>query len=324
MRCSIPLFLLFFLFIGCVEQPAETSTSTTATALNSSTTSTSLPAGGFRLHEWGVLAGCPESESFFLTSRPKQLYLVEQPVIYVHADDNLSFDLTVVFNAGKPTDTYPVVPVEESGVVEWNNVRIVDDCSKVREVKDVGFIPLEDILDTLADVDSACLEVNGVRERFLFYEGEIEYVNKISAIYDLSTGTATLTNNGEYPVYNLMLIVSSVGEAPFSPQVHSALIDELKAGEQAQLILSDKTIDSSVLEGDMMSLGFTQKEADSFASLWADSFFRPTNQPGYVNLIYRISEQEYDRLISLKVSPRPRQMIRSLYVLVDLSDQSDG
>ena len=309
----ITFFLLFF--CGCLQHVDDSATST------SSTSSTTLPvAQGFELHEWGVLAGCPESDSYFLTGRPKQLYMVRQPVVYIHSENNEPFDLMVVFNEGIPTDTYPSVPIEESGVLGWYNVQIVDDCGIVRGSKATGFVPLQEIITTLSDVDADCLKVGDVRERFLFYEGELEFMNEIDVDYDLSSLTATLTNNGDYPVYNLILSISIDGMHVFTSPVYAGITDELSPGEKQVVHLSDKRLDGSVLEGDLMSLGFTESEAKSFAHLWADPLFNPTNTPGFVNLVYRLSEEEYGSMISLKVSPNPEKMVRTLYVLVDLSD----
>ncbi|GEM_PF-1885768 len=316
MREKTTLITFFFLFFcGCLQQVDDSSKST------SSTSSTTLPAaGGFELHEWGVLAGCPESSSYFLTGRPKQLYMVKQPVVYIHSEDKEPFDLTVVFNEGKPTDTYPPVPIEESGVLGWYNVSIVDDCDIVKSREVGGFVPLQDIITTLGDVDADCLKVGDVRERFLFYEGEMGFENKVDVDYDLGSLTATLTNNGDYPVYNLILSLSTEGAHEFTPQVYAGIIDELNAGEKRVVHLSDKRLDGFILEGDLVSLGFTESEAGSFAQLWADPFFNPTNTPGFVNLVYRLSGEEYESMISLKVSPIPEKMIRMLYVLVDLSN----
>ncbi|MEA1924290.1 MAG: hypothetical protein U9M95_00315 [Candidatus Altiarchaeota archaeon] len=320
-KTTLITFFLLLLFCGCLQHVDDSATSTySTTTVSISSTSTLPPVEGFELHEWGVLAGCPESELYFVTSRPKQLYMVRQPVIYIHSVNKEPFDVVVSFRKGKPIDTYPPAVSDKFTILHWENVQIVDDCNIVRGVKAAGFVPLQEIITTLNDVDADCLQVGGVRERFLFYEGELEFENRVDVDYDLSSMTATLTNNGDYPVYNLILSLSAEGTHAFSPQVYAGIVDKLSPGEERIVHLSDKRLDGSILEGDLMSLGFTESEAKSFAALWADSFFYPANTPGFANLVYRVSEEEYGSMISLKVSPEPEEMVRTLYVLVDLSN----
>ncbi len=266
-----------------------------------------------------MLAGCPESDTYFITSRPKQVLLVKQPVIYIHSRNKESFNLTVTFNSGRPTDTYPQAPVEESGVVGWRDVEVVDECVAVGGTKAAGFVPLEEIISTLNNVDADCLDVSGVRERFLFYEGELEFENKIGVEYSFESGKATFRNNGDYSVHNLILTASTEGEHSFSPKIYSALVSLLLPGGEETVDFVEKTPDETVLKDDLVSLGFTSREAGAFAGLWGQSFFYPTNRAGFANLVYRLSEEEYDEMISLEVAPQPEKIIRTLYVLVDVS-----
>ncbi|MCK4491898.1 MAG: hypothetical protein KAU03_04690 [Candidatus Altiarchaeales archaeon] len=298
---------VFILFCGCVGDTPET------------TTTTLPPVGGFELHEWGVLAGCPESDTFFVTGRPKQVLLVKQPVIYIHSRNKEPFNLTVTFNSGRPTDTYPQALVEESGVVGWRDVQVVDECDVAGGLKAAGFVPLEAIIGTLNDVDADCLDVSGVRERFLFYEGELEFKNKISVDYSFKLGRATFRNNGDHPAYNLILAASTRGGHAFSPEVYSASVSKLLLGQEETVDFVEETPDDEVLRNDLVTLGFTSREAGAFAGLWGQSFFYPGNRAGFANLVYRLSEEEYDEMISLEVAPQPEEIIRTLYVLVDVS-----
>jgi len=68
----------------------------------------------------------------------------------------------------------------------------------------------------------------------------------------------------------------------------------------------------------MASIGFTQKESEAFADIWDGPFFNPTNT-GFTNLIYRLPQIEYERMLPASISPAPDKFIRTMYVLVDLS-----
>lgn len=71
---------------------------------------------------------------------------------------------------------------------------------------------------------------------------------------------------------------------------------------------------------DLVELGFTQSEADAFANLWNPSIFGPLLDGPWVNLVYRLSADAYDDMISLEITPAPTETIRALYVLVHLTE----
>ena len=103
--------------------------------------------------------------------------------------------------------------------------------------------------------------------------------------------------------------------APFGP-TYFATLDRLDPG-------STITVDFAVgpspdLRSDLLPLGFTEKEAASFAVLWEGPFFRPSPKGASANLIYRLPQAAYDDLINLEVNPEPEKVIRALYILVHL------
>jgi len=280
------------------------------------------PAGGYslELHEWGVMAGCPHGGEYFATARPEIMMMVKQPVVYVHSEGVDEMDLSVRFENGRPTDMYPegtmasnvLVP---AGNVIWNDVVIGGSCEKTVGAK-AGMmrIPLEDLIPTLSNVDSDCLDVNGQKERFLFYEGNLSFENRVEVTYDVDQQTATLKNNGDKTVYNVML-AHQVGNF-IDAETYTAMAGDLAAGEE-------KTVDFKVqdtgglVKSDMVSLGFTNMEADAFVNIWDGPFFFPTNA-GFTNLIYRLDQSEYDEMLPASVSPQPTKFVRTMYVLVDI------
>ena len=277
---------------------------------------TTLPSVGYEIHEWGVLVGCRESDEGFLTSRPEQMLLVRQPVIYVHSSGVNEFDLEVTFNIGKPTDTYPEAYVDENKI-KWENVGI----SKIATTRGVkGFIPLEEIIPILRDVDADYLVFGDTTDRFLFYEGELTFDNRINVNYDLETMKATFVNNGDYTAHDVMFVYSK-GEDFLHPKIYMAKVGELTPNQAVVVNLDEFTPDAKILETNLIELGFTKKEANSFANLWYTTMFIPSNYEGYANLIYRLPEDEYDDMISVKFNPEPQKIIRALYVLIDVLEE---
>lgn len=259
----------------------------------------------FEVHEWGVMVGCMTDTSFFLTSRPEQASLVREPVIYIHSRDKTPFTAEVMFNTGKPTDTYPEAEVN-GNMVLWEDVAFVPTLTPQGPRGTDDFVPLDSIIDILNDVDADCLEYNGQTARFLFYEGEVPFENEIKATYDSPFQQATFVNEGAYSVYNVMVIASA----------YVGRIDQLNPGDSIVVSFLDQIqVD---LVTDLVSEGFTVKEAQAFAELWEEPFFHSASPELNGHIIYRLPHNEYDNLITLSIDPQPDKTIRSLYILVRL------
>jgi hypothetical protein len=259
----------------------------------------------FEVHEWGVMVGCMTDTSFFLTSRPEQISLVREPVIYIHSRDKTPFTAEVTFNSGRPTDTYPEAEVNNNTVL-WEDVAFALTLTPQGTRGTDDFVPLDSIIDILNDVDADCLEYNDQTARFLFYEGEVPFENEIKATYNFSNQQATFVNEGAYPVYNVMVVASA----------YVGRIDQLNPGDSIVVSFSDQTqVD---LVTDLVSEGFTIQEAQAFAKLWEEPFFHSASPGLDSHIIYRLPRNEYDNLITLSIDPQPDKTIRSLYILVHL------
>ena len=267
----------------------------------------------YEVHEWGVIAGCDEAKDYFLTSRPLQVTIVKEPVLYFHSNDKKPFSLKVTFNQGFPTDTYPIAE-RDGNVLQWKRVSFTEDAAPVSkglgEVE--GHVPLREIIDTLNDVDADEIYCNGVKSRFLFYEGEIPFANKIECIYGPDSRDVSVVNHGDCTVFDLFIISQeSLGTVVnfFQKDSLVAYLPQLKPGEKARvkLELVTKKVDFAK---SLRDLHFTDKEIKSFESLWDDPFLR------YGKLVYRLPQDECDRMIRLEFEPRPKKIVRALYVLV--------
>ena len=81
-----------------------------------------------------------------------------------------------------------------------------------------------------------------------------------------------------------------------------------------------KAIDANMVNNlvNLTSIGFTNLEASTFSNLWGKPFLEYSNANDWVNLIYRIPQDELEKMITLKFNPTPKKIIRALYVLVIL------
>jgi hypothetical protein len=267
----------------------------------------------FEIHEWGVLVGCIEDTTYVLTSRPEISSVIREPVIYVHSSNKTPFTATATFNIGNPTDTYPEADVT-GNVVQWENVDFCNELASRKRLPDSNFVPLESIIETLNDVDADCLEFGGETARFLFYEGMISYEATVCGMYAPLEEQVTLKNYGTYPVYNVNFVAAVPCSSGFT--IIMDRVDQLTPGQQVTLDLESGF--PIVLEADLINQGFTPSEASAFEELWSISFFEPYESEYAANLFYRLSQAEYNELVTLEVEPAPTEVVRSLYVLVHL------
>ncbi|GEM_PF-1414589 len=271
----------------------------------------------FEVREWGVLVGCAEDTTYFATSRPEVSQLVRLPVIYVHSRSKTPFTVKATFPTGGPSDTYPQADMSKS-TVEWKDVTFGDSPVTNKPLSGYDYEPLEHIIPVLNNCDADILDYNGWLSRFLFYEGSVDYRNQVTASYDPDSLTAQATNQGDFAVYNVNLTArpqNSYGPLPLTFFAHW---DRLDPHQTARTTLYEEPV-SSYLE-DMMAQGFSQSEAEAFAELWEQTFYMGNSMSGISNLVYRLPQAEYDRLISLSVTPAPDKLIRTLYVLIHLED----
>ena len=271
-------------------------------------------AEGFEMHEWGVMVGCHTNNQFFSTSRPEAVTYVKLPVIYFHSNKDMTFDLSVDFASGKPTDTYPAANNCDTKI-KWKNVNISPDCHTEKVMREKGktdFVPLESIKPVLNNVDASCINYNGTQSKFLFYEGETIFDNKVSLAKDDIKQEVTFTNNFDYTIYKVAY-TAQTGNF-LNPGYVTAVIDSLVPGQTTTVKFSE--VEDKYWLNDLISLGFNTSEAESFWKIWRQTFLSRSNANAWGNLIYRIPEFRYNEIYKLNISEKPDKIIRAMYVLI--------
>ncbi len=269
----------------------------------------------FEVFEWGVMLGCYNDNIFYNTSRPVQITIVKQPVIYIHSSEDINFNVKVEFKTGKPDDTYPKAFVDNN-TIQWNNVFAHSRHEVEKRLEkddDWDLVPLREIIGILQNVDSKCLEYDNKHSKFLFYEGEMEFENKVLVDFDTDLGAVLLVNNFEYTIYNVT-VTKQLGNF-INPEYVMCHVDSMVAGERLAFRYEDI---QNVWYEDLINLGFSKMEAESFSRLWYTPFTQRTNQGGWANLIYRLPEAEVEKLISLEINPKPDLIRRVIYVMITL------
>ncbi|MGB9695702.1 MAG: hypothetical protein ACP5P3_05775 [Ignavibacteria bacterium] len=270
----------------------------------------------FSIYEWGVALGCYTDNNFFNTSRPEVAQIVKLPVIYVEGDD-VDFNLKVTFNTGKPTDSYPKTPIQNSQLI-WNNIIASDEIKfqkslKLEDSRDL--VSLEEIKQTLNDVSTKWLHFNQINSKFIFYEGEMVFSNKVEVEFNTDLAEVVVKNNFDYTVYNV--IVTTQKGSFFDPQYMYFRVDSLLAGEYKGGKF--QPLDYKLWIDDLKSLAFPESVINSFHRIWFNPFASKTNKGHWANLIYRIPQSELEKLIHLEFDPPPSIVKRVLYIDVDIS-----
>lgn len=266
------------------------------------------PGSGYDVHEWGVMVGCPEDENFFLTSRPEKIMdvMVKEPVLYFHSADKNPFSLRVKFLKGKQMLNYPEAEIENDEIF-WKSVSFESERKELKSQspnKPLEFVPLSSIIGTLNNVDADLMEYNGTKSRFLFYEGQMKLDNKVVAVFDKEKNEVIFRNEGDYTVYNLVYVNRN----------NIYYLKELNPCEEGFGQMKKRS--DNIFISDMVNLGFTIREAISFWDLWQDSFYDLSGFEYKENLIYRISDEFYEKNVSLTFDPLPNKLTRAMYVLV--------
>jgi hypothetical protein len=285
-------------------------------------------SGNYEIHEWGVLKGCESSEDsniYHLSNSPQPAVpkpaSVDEPIIYVHSKDKKPFSISVRFHAGMPTTIYPQGEINNN-LISWTNVDFAKDSSLSNDKSfNEGIVEnLRALFPILSDVDSDLLLYKGISSRFLFYEGKLPFTNNVLVTFNKQNNQFIIKNNNDFPVFDLF-VVRRLGEErvaidgklmdgdrTFVSKMVIAKVDSLGAFQE--VVLSFNSTKDFEFTPYLTKSGFTEKEALAFNNTWKSSFL------GSQNIIYRLPDEQFNKMISLECNPIPKKAIRSLYVCV--------
>ncbi len=277
----------------------------------------------FEAHEWGVIEVCSTSDEALLTSRPEVDVMVKLPVVYFHTDKVKEFNAKYTLPNGSVTDVYPGGSIS-GRTASWDTVSLEPEIIEKKVGAERGYRPpIEEIEPQLSNVEADDLWIDGEKHKFLFYEGEMKFENKIDIMTPKTpnAGYVLLKNSNSFAVYNVRY-VKNVGGDFITPIVYSATAEKIEAGETVQADLKKSLVKYGVLKKDLTNEGFTEKEAEAFSSLWHNNMFYPTNARTWQRLSYLLPQSWYDSEIPSGYSVEPTKEIRSMYVLVKMDEET--
>ena len=225
-----------------------------------------------------------------LPKAPGMTHIAKEPVLYFHSRDKKPFSLRVIFPNGQPTFTFPHAVTLEKGL-EWKDVQFTEnptDGSTAlpttddvdREEMNEGFY----YSSILNDVDADEMKVDGKISRFLFYEGQVDYQEKVVLRLKADHKTAVVQNLGSTPVADLFISVGTHRRKRFQylpDGVMWGALDRLAPGQTALVRLWAVDGRATPAFPDLRKNGFTAKEAGAFEKLWAHEVkFRTATETG--------------------------------------------
>ncbi len=230
---------------------------------------------------------------------------METPVIYFYSSHDATVNVRVAFPQGIVTEWYPqaeapsVPPQVDFSTIDhsvaWNGVKVLPHAKPV-------FPSDESVSHYYAarETDAAPIEVNGQREKFLFYRGLAGFPVPLSVTL-ADDGRVTLTKTGSNAVGAALLFENRGGHLGYS------LIDAFDA---------DATIARPALTGTVMSLGrdlerllvaqgLYPREAAAMVATWRDSWFEEGTR-----VIYLWPQAVVDNRLPLRIQPAPASLAR--------------
>jgi hypothetical protein len=275
--------------------------------------------------------------------------IVKKPVIFFHTPDALALELRVDFPGGMPAVWWPMTHspalqgdgcpsdakrAEPFRFLEWRvrlkapakgeesdaKLRAVDSghwMEALRAVKaDDVLIWSESGFDRRRGLGlggpRGGEHVTGYeREKFIYYDGLIPVGKLAKLAFDKDV--ITLANSAGHALFDVTVVDRRWPEHP-----RVARLAKLAAKAKPEALefqnVNAKTWSASAQETLVASLkdaGLFEDEAKALADVWKRDFF----QADGLTLFYRLPQDEYERLLPMKMSPRPEKLTRVGLVL---------
>jgi hypothetical protein len=233
---------------------------------------------------------------------------METPVLYFYASEQASVNVQVQFPRGLMTEWYPQAKVMQQvvstaalrdpnrrSVIEWPLVTITP-AAKDEFRNDVA----ESHYYAARATDAAPIDVNGQREKFLFYRGVADFDVPLT-VEVLAQNAIRIRNLGAEPLPAVIVFENRGGrigyrvvgavqtEATVNPPTLNAGFDALRRDLEQLLVKS----------------GLYAREATAMVDTWRDSWFEEGTRVFYV-----VPSAAVDRILPLRISPAPTSVAR--------------
>lgn len=293
----------------------------------------------FIVHEWGIFEvnknnfiriGMPGGQ---VQKIPPGIPATRKPIIYFYSQEPLRIRVKVKFPYGNPAQTLPQAQYLGNSI-KWRVKILENEKSKVernslfdeeQEIKKarkkleqfrrrpLQSITDEDWVEIAREVKSNTIKVNMQKEKFLFYDGILrnyEFDVLIDEEKSSRTGSVfSIENDSENDIYDILIIKKE--DEQYEIGTLSKVKSERSAKVKTEVIKEGEfqSKGSKILKKALIKAGLYKDEAESVIEIWIDKFFNEEKEE-YTYLIYRITEEEYNKLLPIKIKPAPKEIKR--------------
>jgi hypothetical protein len=292
----------------------------------------------FVVHEWGAFTSIAGSDGRAVEWNPQDVtqdlpcfvdrqqfnvkgwmpakVRMETPVLYFYASSSTTVDVGVHFRQGAITEWYPHAAVTTAaatvanfwrpdfvGEAAWRHVRITPDAAAdfPRELDKSHYYAAR-------ETDASPVEVDGQREKFLFYRGIGNFEPPLSATVR-ADGGVTVASTTPSSVGDVILFQNRGGAISY--QVFNAATHELRIDAPVQN--GESVLPLQELEALLVKHGLYAREAKAMVKTWRDSWFEEGTR-----LFYVTSAGVVDGILPLDITPKPASLERVFVGRIEL------
>lgn len=238
---------------------------------------------------------------------------METPVLYFYSNHEETVDVRVRFPQGLITEWYPraVVPsplpridlASTTGAIDWNSVRIRPGAEPTFATE-----PGDSHYYAARETDASPVEVDGQRERFLFYRGLASFPVSVSARIG-DEGTIAVENAGTSNIRSLIVFENDGRHMGYRVAGDVEKRTRVKRPALTGNIASLR----QELERILMDEGLYPREARAMVETWRDAWFEKG-----LRLFYIVPQTSVDSILPLEIVPAPARVVRTFVGRLEL------
>lgn len=247
---------------------------------------------------------------------------METPVIYFYGDVGQKVKVTVDFPQGIISQYYPRAV---SYAPLYNEISSLGPSTFNFDVELLASDDLQDLPKTTLDsiwnpsrvVKANTIKTHDEREKFIFYRGVGDFDAAITVTND--GRTVTVNNRSTSPISRAFIlnfdgskgVISDIGAIASQKTISIPKTTLSESGYIAQA--------KNLIVGALVEEGLFLDEAHGLVNTWEKSYFKT---PG-TRILYLVPRHETDRIIPLKISPSPSQLVRVLVGRIEVMSKAE-
>jgi hypothetical protein len=266
--------------------------------------------------------------------------IILKPVVYFHTTQALALEVRVDFPGGAPAVWWPRTfypsrhldgcpnddkkKKEPFRYLEWD-VQLKEPAKgqkadakplaveKGHWIETLRAVNADDVYATINDGQYGGLIDGGrrgpgqfERERFIYYDGLIPIGKRLALAVEKDS--ITVSSRAKHPIYDVTVVDRRSPERTLV-----ARLAKVEAGAKpAPLEFSEAGAKEwpqagvVTLTKQLKDVGLFEDEARALAEVWKQEFF----QADGLTMFYRLPQEEYEKLLPMKLKPRPEKLVR--------------